>query len=81
MHPGQACAPSSPLVPGQVPFLKGSSRSGNFEPRGRLSVETGRPGEWMLNRQMVPKFGICLAKRKWTSLLLKSRPNARSGSP
>ncbi len=39
-HPGQACAPSSPLVPGQVSFLKGSSRSGNFEPRGRLSVET-----------------------------------------
>ncbi len=39
-HPGQACTPSSPLVPGQVPFLKGSSRSGNLEPRGRLSVET-----------------------------------------
>ncbi len=39
-HPGQACAPSSPLVPGQVPFLKRSSRSGNFELRGRLSVET-----------------------------------------
>ncbi len=34
VHPGQACAPSSPLVPGQVPFLKGSSRSGCFEPRG-----------------------------------------------
>ncbi len=30
-HPGQACVPSSPLVPGQVPFIKGSSRSGNFE--------------------------------------------------
>ncbi len=28
-----------------------------------------------------PRYGICLAKRKWTSLLLKSRPNARSGSP
>ncbi len=39
-HPGQACAPSSPLVPGQVPFLKGSSRSGNLEPRDWLSVET-----------------------------------------
>ncbi len=24
-HPGQACAPSSPLVPGQVPFFEGSS--------------------------------------------------------
>ncbi len=39
-HPGQACAPCSPLVPGQVPFLKGSSRSGNLEPRDWLSVET-----------------------------------------
>ncbi len=40
MHPGQACVLSSPLVSGQVPFLKGSSRSGSREPRGRLSVET-----------------------------------------
>ncbi len=39
-HPGQACAPSSPLVPGQVPVIEGSSRSGNTEPRGRFSVET-----------------------------------------
>ncbi len=39
-HPGQACAQSSPVVPGQVPFLEGSSRSGNTEPRGRFSVET-----------------------------------------
>ncbi len=39
-HPGQACAPSSPLVPGQVPFLEGSSRSGNIEPCSRFSVET-----------------------------------------
>ncbi len=39
-HPGQACAPSSPLVPGQVPFFEGSSRSGNTEPRGRFSVKT-----------------------------------------
>ncbi len=38
-HPGQACAPSSPLVPGQVPFFEGSSRSGNTEPCGRFSVE------------------------------------------
>ncbi len=40
MHPGQACAPSSPLIPGQVPVLEGSSRSGNTEPRGRFSVKT-----------------------------------------
>ncbi len=39
-HLGQACAPSSPLVPGQVPFFEGSSRSGNTEPCGRFSVET-----------------------------------------
>ncbi len=39
-HPGQACAPSSPLVPGQVPFFEGSSRSGNTEPCGRFSVKT-----------------------------------------
>ncbi len=39
-HPVQACAPSSPLVPGQVPFLEGSSCSGNTEPCGRFSAET-----------------------------------------
>ncbi len=39
-HPGQACVPSSPLVPGQVPFFEGSSRSGKTEPYGRFSVET-----------------------------------------
>ncbi len=39
-HPGQACAPSSPLVKGQVPFFEGSSRSGNTEPCGRFSVKT-----------------------------------------
>ncbi len=39
-HPGQDCVLSSPLVPVQVPVLEGSSRSGNTEPRGRLSVET-----------------------------------------
>ncbi len=39
-HPGQACTPSSPLVPEQVPFLEGSSRSGDTEPCGRFSVET-----------------------------------------
>ncbi len=35
-HPGQACSPSSPLVPGQVPFFEGSSRSRST--RGRMSV-------------------------------------------
>ncbi len=39
-HPGQACAPSSPLVPRQVPFFEGGSRSGSTEPGGRFSVET-----------------------------------------
>ncbi len=39
-HPGQACAPSTPLVPRQVPLFEGGSRSGNTEPCGRFSVET-----------------------------------------
>ncbi len=39
-HPGQACAPSSPLVPRQVPLFEGGSRSGNTEPCGQFSVET-----------------------------------------
>ncbi len=39
-HPGQACAPSSPLVPRQVPLFEGGSCSGNTEPCGRFSVET-----------------------------------------
>ncbi len=39
-HPGQACAPSSPLVPRQVPLFEGGSRSGCTEPGGRFSVET-----------------------------------------
>ncbi len=39
-HPGQACAPSFPLVPGQVAFLKGSSRSGNLETFGRFFFDT-----------------------------------------
>ncbi len=39
-HPGQACAPSSPLVPRQVPLFEGVSHSGNTEPCGRFSVET-----------------------------------------
>ncbi len=39
-HPGHACAPSSPLVPRQVPLFEGGSRSGSTEPGGRFSVET-----------------------------------------
>ncbi len=39
-HPGQACAPSSPLVPRQVPLFEGGSRSGSTEPGGRFSVQT-----------------------------------------
>ncbi len=39
-HPGQACAPSSPLVPRQVPLFEGGSRSGSTEPGCRFSVET-----------------------------------------
>ncbi len=39
-HPGQACAPSSPLVPRQVPLFEGGSRSGSTEPGSRFSVET-----------------------------------------
>ncbi len=39
-HPGQACVPSSPLVPRQVPLFEGGSRSGSTEPGGRFSVET-----------------------------------------
>ncbi len=36
---GASRSPSSPLVPGQVPFFEGSSRSGKTEPCGRFSVE------------------------------------------
>ncbi len=36
-------------------------------------------GCWTIRQY--PIFGICLAKQKWTSLLLKSHPSARSGSP
>ncbi len=39
-HPGQACALSSPLVPGLVPFYEGSSRSRSAEPCGRFSIKT-----------------------------------------
>ncbi len=44
-HPGQACAPSSPLVPVQVHVLEGSSCSGDTEPRGQLSVKTNSSRE------------------------------------
>ncbi len=40
MHPEQACAPSSPMVSGQVPLLESGSHSGSFEPRSRFSIET-----------------------------------------
>ncbi len=82
-HPGQACVPSSPLVPGQVPVLEGSSRSGKYwtsRPIFCRDRNSGREiGCWTVRRY--PRFGICLAKRKWTSLLLKSHTSARSGSP
>ncbi len=39
-YPGQACAPSSPLVSRQVPLFEGGSCSGSTEPGGRFSVET-----------------------------------------
>ncbi len=56
-HPGQACAPSSPLVSRQVPLFEGGSRSGSTEPGGRFSVETeAQAGEWMLNRQTVSQI-------------------------
>ncbi len=63
-HPGQACEPSSPLVPGQVPVLEGSSRSGNTEPRGRFSVET----ETQAGRMDVePSDGIADLGSVWLS--------------
>ncbi len=46
-HPGQACAPSSPLVSRQVPLFEGGSRSGSTEPGGRFSVETEAQAEGM----------------------------------
>ncbi len=76
VHPGQACAPSSPSVPGQVPFFAGSLRSGNAEPCGRFSVET----ETQAGRVDVgPSDGIPDMEVEVDLLLLKSRPNARLG--
>ncbi len=63
-HPGQVCAPSSPLVPGQVPFFEGSSRSGNAELCGRFSVET----ETQAGRVDVePSYGIPDMESVWQS--------------
>ncbi len=64
VHPGQACAPSSPLVPGQVPFFEGSSRSGNTEPRGRFSVETEAQARGM---DVEPSDGIPDLGSVWQS--------------
>ncbi len=56
-HPGQACAPSSPLVPRQVPLFEGGLRSGSTELAADfLSRQKLRPGEWMLNRQTVSQI-------------------------
>ncbi len=58
-HLGQACAPSSPLVPGQVPFFEGSSCSGNTEPCGRFSVETEAQAGGM---DVEPSDGLCFSR-------------------
>ncbi len=56
-HPWTVCAPSSPLVPRQVPLFEGGSRSGSTEPGGRFSVETeAQAGGMMLNRQTVSQI-------------------------
>ncbi len=63
-HPGQACTPSSPLVPGQVSFFEGSSLSGNTEPRGRFSVETEAQAGGM---DVEPSDGILDLGSVWQS--------------
>ncbi len=63
-HPGQACAPSSPLVPRQVPFFEGGSRSGNTEPCGRFSVETEAQAGGM---DVEPSDGILDLGSVWQS--------------
>ncbi len=50
-HPGQACAPSSPLVPRQVPLPGILNLAADFLSRQKL-----RPGEWMLNHQTVSQI-------------------------
>ncbi len=80
-HPGQACAPSSPLVPGQVPVLEGSSCSGNTEPRGRFSVKTDTQAGRM---NVEPSDGIPDLGSVWQSgggLLCFSRVIPVPGSP
>ncbi len=63
-HPGQACAPSSPLVPRQVPFFEGGSRSGSTEPGGRFSVETEAQARGM---DVEPSDGITDLGSVWQS--------------
>ncbi len=56
-HPGQACAPSSPLVPRQVPLFEGGSLLGILNLADDfLSRQKLKPGEWMLNRQTVSQI-------------------------
>ncbi len=56
-HPGQACTPSSPLVPGQVPFFEAVHVPGILNLAADfLSRQKLRPGEWMLNRQTVSQI-------------------------
>ncbi len=64
MHPGQACAPSSPLVPRQVPLFEGGSRSGSTEPGGRFSVETEAQARGM---DVEPSDGIPDLGSVWQS--------------
>ncbi len=63
-HPGQACAPSSPLVPRQVPLFEGGSRSGNTEPCSRFSVETEAQAGGM---DVEPSDGILDLGSVWQS--------------
>ncbi len=63
-HPGQACAPSSPLVPRQVPLFEGGSRSGSTEPGGRFSVETEAQARGM---DVEPSDGIPDLGSVWQS--------------
>ncbi len=63
-HPGQACAPSSPLVPRQVPLFEGGSHSGNTEPCGRFSVETEAQARGM---DVEPSDGIPDLGSVWQS--------------
>ncbi len=56
-HPGQACAPSSPLVPRQVPLFEAVYVPGVLNLAADfLSRQKLKPGEWMLNRQTVSQI-------------------------